>query len=110
MQARLRSTLLHATVPEQCRHNTVEIRSLMQADKWIGLEPMPTNTVKPVDHSRAHIGMVEQRIRKRHAGGASPHHLIVMSRTVRCRSTKHRDGTYSPRHANSRTNLRSTLM
>jgi hypothetical protein len=72
MQARLRSTLLHATVPEQCRRNTVEIRSLMQADKWIGLEPMPTDTVKPVDHSHAHIGVVDQRIRKRHAGGASP--------------------------------------
>ena len=44
----------------------------MQADKWIGLEPMPTDTVKPVDHSNAHIGVVDQRIRKRHAGGASP--------------------------------------
>ena len=44
----------------------------MQADKWIGLEPMPTDTVKPVDHSHAHIGVIDQRIRKRPAGGASP--------------------------------------
>jgi hypothetical protein len=33
---------------------------------------MATDTVKPVDHSHAHIGVVDQRIRKRHAGGASP--------------------------------------
>jgi hypothetical protein len=64
--------LLHPTVPEQCRLDTVESRSLMQADKWIGLEPMPTDTVKPVDHSNAHIGVVDQRISKGHAGGASP--------------------------------------
>jgi hypothetical protein len=40
---------------------------------------------------------------------APAHHQIVRSRRVRHRSTKHRGGTYSPRHANSRANLRSTL-
>jgi hypothetical protein len=33
---------------------------------------MPTDTVKPADHSHAHIGVVDQPIRKRHAGGANP--------------------------------------
>jgi hypothetical protein len=78
----------------------------MQADKWMGLEPMPTDTVEPVDHSHGHIGVVDQRIRKRHTGGAGPHHQIVRCRRVRHRLTKHRDGTYSP----SRTNFCSTLM
>jgi hypothetical protein len=71
---------------------------------------MPTDTVKPVDHSHAHIGVVDQRIRKRHAGGASP--------TTRqsCPAESVADqpniamGLTVPRHANSRTNLRSTLM
>jgi hypothetical protein len=90
MQASLRSTLLHPTVPEQCRRDAIESRSLVQADKRIGVEPVSADTVTPVDHSHTHIGVVDQRIRERHTGGASSHHQIVSFHCDRHGSTKPR--------------------
>ena len=77
MQPGLRSVLLHAAAAEQRRRDAVERRRLVQADEGIGVEPVPADAVPAVDDRHAHVGVVDQRIRERHARGAGPHHEIV---------------------------------
>jgi hypothetical protein len=77
VQAGLGPVLLHPATAQQRRRDTVEGRSLVQADEGICLEPVTAHAVAAIDHRHPHLSVVDQRIGERHAGGAGTHHEIV---------------------------------
>ncbi len=49
----------------------------MQPDEGIGVQPVPTDPVAPIDQGHPHLGVVDQRVGERHAHGAGTHHEVV---------------------------------
>ena len=49
----------------------------MQPDERVGVEPVPADAVAAVDDRHARVGVVDQRVRERHAHGAGPHDEVV---------------------------------
>ena len=49
----------------------------MESDVGIGIYPMSAGGVTAIDHRDRRVGMREQRVGKRHRGGAAANHKIV---------------------------------
>ncbi len=47
----------------------------MQADERIGVKPLPADAVPPINQSHSHVGVVDQRVRERHAHRTRPDEL-----------------------------------
>ena len=49
----------------------------MQAHERVGLQPVTTDTVPPVDEGHLDVGAVDQRVREGHAHGPCAHDEVV---------------------------------
>jgi hypothetical protein len=49
----------------------------VELDEGVGVEPVPPDGVPPVDQGHADVGMVDQGVGERHAGGSGSHHQVV---------------------------------
>lgn len=61
VESDLRTVRLERSGAENCRRNAVELRSLMEPDERIGIEPVPTRAVPPVDDRDVDIGVIDER-------------------------------------------------
>jgi hypothetical protein len=68
---------LHASVPKERRCDPIKGGSLVQADEGVGVEPVSADAVTTVHQGNTHVGVVDQRICKRHTGGTGTNDQIV---------------------------------
>ena len=77
VQACLRPALLHPPATQRRGRDTVEGGRLVQADEGVGVEPVPADAVPAIDQRHPHVGVVDQRVRERHAHGPGADDEVV---------------------------------
>ena len=87
VQARLGTGPLDPTPAQHGRRDAVEGRGLVQPHERIGLAPVAPDTLPAVDERDPDVGVVDQRVGERHAGGAGPDHQVVGLHGVRHAAT-----------------------
>jgi hypothetical protein len=75
--AGIRPGHVEGVLPKRHRADPIECRWLMETDVGIGIYPMPAGDVAAIDYCDRRVGMREQRVGKRHRGGAAANYEIV---------------------------------
>ena len=77
LKSRLRTRRLQPAVAQRGRCHAVEERCLVQPDERVGIDPVTSGRVTPIDQRHVHVRMVDQCIAERHPHRACTHHQVV---------------------------------